>query len=419
MATQIQFRRGAAATWTSSNPTLAIGELGLETDTGKFKVGNGTSTWTALSYASGIQGAQGIQGTGYNGVTSTTSNTIGTGSKTFSSIANTGAYVIGDYVRVVNTGTPANYMIGTITALTANSSITVNVLFTGGSGTLAAWTFSLEGLQGLQGTQGTQGTQGNQGTQGIQGAGYNGVTSSSTITIGTGSKVFASIANTGAFIIGDYVRVVNTGTPANYMIGTITALTANTSITVNVLFTGGSGSFSAWTITLEGLQGLQGTQGTQGNQGTQGTQGTISAVPLVFNTGTTSTSSTSGQFNFNNATVSSVTSVYIFDPSAASLGIGDQFWLNIGSTYAQFQVSGTVTVASSIYTIPVTYQASTGAFSGGVTYSFFQSNIGAQGTQGTQGIQGNQGTQGLQGTQGIQGTMAADPVVTAFIYGIL
>ena len=55
VVTQIQFRRGTAAQWTTTNPTLAAGELGFETDTGKFKIGNGSSTWTALSYASGGQ----------------------------------------------------------------------------------------------------------------------------------------------------------------------------------------------------------------------------------------------------------------------------------------------------------------------------------------------------------------------------
>ena len=51
--TQIQVRRSTAATWTSTNPTLAAGELGFETDTGKFKIGTGSSVWTALSYAGG------------------------------------------------------------------------------------------------------------------------------------------------------------------------------------------------------------------------------------------------------------------------------------------------------------------------------------------------------------------------------
>jgi hypothetical protein len=61
MADQIQLRRDTAANWTSSNPTLASGEFGLETDTDQFKVGDGTTAWTSLGYG-GIQGPQGIQG---------------------------------------------------------------------------------------------------------------------------------------------------------------------------------------------------------------------------------------------------------------------------------------------------------------------------------------------------------------------
>jgi hypothetical protein len=48
--TQIQVRRGTAASWTSTNPTLAAGEIGFETDTGKYKIGTGSDTWNALSY---------------------------------------------------------------------------------------------------------------------------------------------------------------------------------------------------------------------------------------------------------------------------------------------------------------------------------------------------------------------------------
>ena len=49
--TQIQTRRGTAASWTSTNPTLAAGEIGFETDTGKFKIGNGSTAWASLAYA--------------------------------------------------------------------------------------------------------------------------------------------------------------------------------------------------------------------------------------------------------------------------------------------------------------------------------------------------------------------------------
>jgi len=51
VVTQIQNRRDTAANWTSTNPTLASGEIGFETDTGLFKIGNGSTAWTSLSYA--------------------------------------------------------------------------------------------------------------------------------------------------------------------------------------------------------------------------------------------------------------------------------------------------------------------------------------------------------------------------------
>jgi len=52
MAVQIQFRRDTAANWTSANPVLADGELGLETNTAKYKIGNGSTAWNSLSYSS-------------------------------------------------------------------------------------------------------------------------------------------------------------------------------------------------------------------------------------------------------------------------------------------------------------------------------------------------------------------------------
>jgi len=52
MAIQIQVRRGTAAQWTAANTILASGELGLETDTIKWKYGDGATAWAQLPYAS-------------------------------------------------------------------------------------------------------------------------------------------------------------------------------------------------------------------------------------------------------------------------------------------------------------------------------------------------------------------------------
>lgn len=76
VVTQIQIRRGTAAQWTSANPTLASGEFGYESDTGKFKLGNGLTAWTSLSYQGAGTVTSITAGTGLSGGTITTSGTI-------------------------------------------------------------------------------------------------------------------------------------------------------------------------------------------------------------------------------------------------------------------------------------------------------------------------------------------------------
>jgi hypothetical protein len=49
---KIQFRRDTAAQWTTHNPTLLAGEIGIETDTYRFKLGDGTTAWSSLNYSS-------------------------------------------------------------------------------------------------------------------------------------------------------------------------------------------------------------------------------------------------------------------------------------------------------------------------------------------------------------------------------
>mgnify|MGYP006995907190 CR=1 FL=1 len=50
--TPMQARRTTQALWLSTNPTLAAGEQGYETDTGLYKTGDGTNTWSNLGYSS-------------------------------------------------------------------------------------------------------------------------------------------------------------------------------------------------------------------------------------------------------------------------------------------------------------------------------------------------------------------------------
>jgi hypothetical protein len=52
MYVPMQQRRDIAANWTSGNPVLLSGEIGLETDTSRFKIGDGATAWASLSYFS-------------------------------------------------------------------------------------------------------------------------------------------------------------------------------------------------------------------------------------------------------------------------------------------------------------------------------------------------------------------------------
>lgn len=53
MAIQIQFRRDTSLNWEAMDPILALGEPGLDTDTGDMKIGDGVTRWTNLPFKTG------------------------------------------------------------------------------------------------------------------------------------------------------------------------------------------------------------------------------------------------------------------------------------------------------------------------------------------------------------------------------
>lgn len=108
MAVKIQMRRDTAAAWTAANPTLAAGEMGLETDTTYYKIGNGSTAWNSLGYGA------------YNGA-------ISNGTITSAMIAD-GTIVAGDIAA--NAVTTAKILDANVTAdkIASDAVITAKIL---------------------------------------------------------------------------------------------------------------------------------------------------------------------------------------------------------------------------------------------------------------------------------------------------
>lgn len=85
---QLQFRRGTATEWSNANPILAAGEMGIETGTSFFKIGNGTTAWNLLSYG-GLQGPTGPVGS----ISNIVSGSVGTPGLAFASDVSSGLYL--------------------------------------------------------------------------------------------------------------------------------------------------------------------------------------------------------------------------------------------------------------------------------------------------------------------------------------
>jgi hypothetical protein len=50
MAQKIQIRRGTTSQWSTTNPILASGELGYDTDLKRMKIGDGVTAWNSLAF---------------------------------------------------------------------------------------------------------------------------------------------------------------------------------------------------------------------------------------------------------------------------------------------------------------------------------------------------------------------------------
>jgi hypothetical protein len=124
----IQFRRGSAAAWAAANPVLLQGEMGVELDTHLFKIGDGVTAYSGLSYGGlqGAAGANGANGANGHGATTTTGGfaIVAAGGSATAPLSDPTAFPVGAYC-VVSDGSHA--ILGQVSTLTGNNA-TIGVL---------------------------------------------------------------------------------------------------------------------------------------------------------------------------------------------------------------------------------------------------------------------------------------------------
>ena len=241
MANKIQVRRDTTANWTSSNPTLSQGEIGYELNTGKIKIGTGTTAWNSLDYltiaTSSVTGTltfpdATVQSTAWLGSLAYSSLT---GAPTLATVATSGSYndlankpnIAGTYsfnvaaddssLKTINSNETVKFIGagGITTASDAEGNITITgsgsaTLIWGNisdkNGALGPYSIAL-GLNANVGTNGVsigQGTgQAGQGSNAVAVGHYSGNTGQGLASIAIGSNAGNSYQGTRAIAIGD------------------------------------------------------------------------------------------------------------------------------------------------------------------------------------------------------------------------
>jgi hypothetical protein len=260
MSVLIQFRRDTAAAWTAANPVLASGEMGIETNTNQFKIGNGATPWNSLPYG-GIAGGPGATGpegsTGATGIQGPVGSTGSTGP-----IGATGS--TGPQGSTGATGQQGS------TGATGNTGPTGATGNTGPTGSTGS-----TGPVGGVGATGPTGPQGASGPVGATGDRY-ATTSGSSLTIALGPQICIISAGL-AYVPGQPIIISNDAN--HYMTGTVTSYANNSpgvgfgTLTVNITAIVGSGTYSSWNVNLYATVGATGLSGATGATGPQGITG--------------------------------------------------------------------------------------------------------------------------------------------------
>jgi hypothetical protein len=158
------------------------------------------------------------------------------------------------------------------------------------------------GATGPRGSIGNTGATGATGAQGPQGIGYTGVTSASTITIGSGLKTFTLVSSyAGAFVTGMRIRAIHSDTPTYFLEGTANYVGGGTLI-ITVDKFAGSGSHNSWLFAVAGEVGQTGATGATGATGV-----VAATAPITYDSGTQTVGITQSGLTLTQSQVTNLT----------------------------------------------------------------------------------------------------------------
>jgi len=366
---QILMRRGTALEWAAANSILGAAELGVETDTGRFKLGDGTTTWNSLAYRSdrGLPGVAGPQGSsGPAGVAGPAGPAGPTGSAATMAI---GSVSQGTAPSASISGTPQNPILnlvlpkgdagsaGAATSLTigtVTSSSTPSATFSGTAPNQVLNLVLPVGATGSAGAAGPQGVAGPTGAQGPQGdRGGAGVVKGTFTT--TWPPVSTGMAVGDIWIFSG--STLPTGTPSATLVGdgfvyvggsTASTTQANGWLNFGQMRgpVGAAGAAGA-----AGVQGPTGPQGSQGIQGVAGSQGPAGPTPTL-----TIGSVTTGAVASASITGTAPTwTLNLVLPSAAATQQSTVFTTNPSDTTTTAGLSVTFTAIAQSTESPINY----------------------------------------------------------------
>ncbi len=334
-----------------------------------------TDSGVPISYStSGTGGTSGTNGSSGTSATSGSSGSSGTSGTSGSS------------------GTSATSGSSGSSATSGTSGSSGTSASSGSSGT--SGTKGTSGTSATSGTSGSTGTSGSSGTGGLSGDRY-ATTSTTSFTLGNAGTI--TVGTGLAYTVAQSIIIVNSIT--NFQECEVISYNPSTGA---LQFgaptrTVGSGTFTAWTVNLDGASGGNGTAGTSGSSGiagTRGTSGTSATSGTSGSSGSSATSGTSGSSGTSGTSGSSGTSA-----TSGSSGTS--------ATSGTSGSSGTSGTNGSSGTSATSGSSGTSATSGSSGTSGINGVAGSSGTSGTKGTSGTSGINGTSGTTGTSGISGA------------